>query len=339
MRTFQKYLLNFFFLFVLFSLTLSAGENYLSISVEATLMASDPDEMARTLRGWAEENGGYFTYMSTDYVILRFPWRNTSAFQSFLDQVSDDLFSYSSQATDLRESILSAKSGIEAREEILQRNLQLINAADFKGTLFLETEILRLMNEIEQLKGSLRKEENDRQMAQAVIHINFQSQTLPDFIPSSFEWINSLSFADFTGGPFSGKARGSRYDLEGPSGFALVDNRSFFRAISPEGVRFQIRKGKNYPLKELEFWSATFVRHMEESGYQKKDDGKIFETATGVRGYAVEWGLSMGNSDYLYLTAIVPYKKNIFIIEAAGEHNIFRNYREAVYSAMESFSP
>ncbi|MBI9099945.1 MAG: hypothetical protein JEY91_15800, partial [Spirochaetaceae bacterium] len=130
-----------------------------------------------------------------------------------------------------------------------------------------------------------------------------------------------------------------RYDLEGPSGFALVDNRSFFRAISPEGVRFQIRKGKNYPLKELEFWSATFVRHMEESGYQKKDDGKIFETATGVRGYAVEWGLSMGNRDYLYLTAIVPYKKTIFIIEAAGEHNIFRNYREAVYSAMESFSP
>lgn len=319
--------------------TISSEENYLFISVDATVMASNPDELGRTLSLWAEESGGYFTSLSTNRVILRFPWKKSLGFRTYLNGISDDLFSYNSNSLDLRESILASQSGIEAREEILRKNMELVDEADFDGTLYLEQEILRLMSEIELLKGQLRKAQNDRTMAQAVIEINFQSHSLPQNIPSSFEWINSLSFARFIESPFYGKARGSRYELDLPSGFALVDNKTSFRAISPEGVRFQIRKGKNYPLKELPFWSSTLVRQMEENGYRKKDDGHEFNTENDVPGFAIEWGLSMGNTDYMYLTAIVPYKKSIYIIEAAGEIGTFKEYRESIYSALESFSP
>jgi hypothetical protein len=79
---------------------------------------------------------------------------------------------------------------------------------------------------------------------------------------------------------------------------------------------------------------------MEDGGYQKKNNGLLFNTAAdNVEGFAVEWGLSMGNSDYIYLTAIVPYKKTIFIFEAAGELGAVKEYREAIYTALESFSP
>jgi len=326
---------------VFFTMTasISTEENYLFISIDSTLMASDPDDLARTLATWAEERGGYFTSLSTDQVILRFPWKNALGFRSYLNEISDDLFSYNSNSFDLRESILTSQSGIEARTEILEKNMELVNGADFGGTLYLEQEILRLMSEIEQLKGQLRKAQNDRRMAQAVIQINFQSHSLPLNIPSSFDWINSLSFANFINSPFNGKTTGRRYNLDLPSGFALVDNKTNFRAISPEGVRFQIRKGRNYPVKELPFWSATFVRQMEGNGYQKKDEGSDFSTENNIPGFAIEWGLSMGNRDYLYLTAIIPYRKYIYIIEAAGEHRVFKEYRESIYNALESFSP
>ena len=165
-------------LMFLISSQLFAEENYLYISVNSTVMASDPDDMARTLSDWTENQGGYFTHLSTDMVILRFPWKKAGEFRSFLGESSDDVFSYSSSSTDLRESILSYKSGIEARTEILQKNMELVEDADFSGTLYLEQEILRLMSEIEQLKGGLRKAENDRLMAQANIQINFQSHSL-----------------------------------------------------------------------------------------------------------------------------------------------------------------
>jgi hypothetical protein len=78
---------------------------------------------------------------------------------------------------------------------------------------------------------------------------------------------------------------------------------------------------------------------MEERGYQKRDDGNTFQTAKGIEGHGVEWALSSGNKDYLYLTAIIPYKKNIYIIEAAGEYALYREYSSALFAALESFSP
>lgn len=324
---------------LMISTHLFADENYLFISVDSTIMASDPNNMARTLSDWTENQGGYFTHLSTDMVILRFPWKKAGEFRSFLGESSDDIFSYSSSSTDLRESILSYKSGIEARTEILQKNMELVEGADFSGTLYLEQEILRLMSEIEQLKGGLRKAENDRQMAQAYIQINFQSHSLPQNIPSSFAWINTLNFSHFLEGGFYGKARGSSYHLEYPAGFALVDNRTYFRAVSPEGIRFQIRREKNYPRKDLNFWSSALVNHMEDTGYQKKDKGKIIETNDGSQIFAIEWGLSMGNRDYLYMTAIIPWRDKIYIFETAGEINAFNEYDDSITSALKSFSP
>jgi hypothetical protein len=337
MKKILKNLILLLFLFI--PALLSAEENYLFISIDSTLMASDPDQMGQRISEWASSNGGYFTHLSTDMVILRFPWKKTRDFRSYLNETSGEIYSYSSSSTDLRESINSSKSGIEARTEILKKNMELVEKADFKGTLYLEQEILRLMSEIEQLKGSLRKAENDRKMAQAVLHINFRSHSLPQNIPSSFSWINTLNFSDFIEGSFYGKARGWSYQLEKPSGFALVDNRNVYRAISPEGIRFQIRKEKNYPLKELDFWSSTLLHHMVETGYQKKDDGLKFETEDGSPGFAVEWGLSLGNKDYLYLTAIVPHGKTLYIIEVAGEIGAFNVYEDEIYTSLKSFSP
>ncbi|MCP4297516.1 MAG: hypothetical protein GY786_18110, partial [Proteobacteria bacterium] len=303
----------------------SADENYLFISIDSTIMASDPDDIAETLSNWAGENGGYFTHLSTDRVILRFPWEKAADFRSYLVDVSDEVFSYSSSSSDLREHILSGKSGIEARSEILQKNLELVENADFGGTLYLEQEILRLMSEIEQLKGGLRKAENDREMVYAAIQINFRSHSLPQNIPSSFDWINTLSFTNFIEGPFFDSSGWGSFDIELPEGFALVDKRGVYRAISPEGVRFQVRKGKNYPLKGIDFWSTALMHHLEETGYQRKDEGELIEIGNGNRLFAVEWGLSAGNRDYLYMTAIVPFRKKIYIIEAAGEISAFKN--------------
>jgi hypothetical protein len=312
----------------------AAEDNYMFHNITATVMAGDPDRTAGMLADWADRNGGYFILRSTGQVVLRFPFGKTSQFREFLD-TSTEVYSYSAEAVDLRESILTYQSGIEAREEILSRNMTLVARANFNQTLFLEQEILRLMDEIETLKGNLKKAENDRRMAYAVITINFQSQTLPENIPSSFSWINNLDFYTLVKQGFSGSGSGSFYRLKTPQGFALVQNGLTYRAISPEGVRLQIRRGRNYPKKGVDFWAPAMVRQLRQGGYQGKGDGESVDTALG-KGFYIEWGVPFGQQDFVYLVAIIPRGKHIYMIEAAGDVRVFGKYRDTILDVVKT---
>lgn len=170
------------------------GQNYLFHSVEATILAADPDQAADRIAGWAEDTGGYYLLKSGDRVLIRFPFTETGNLRSFLEEISEEVIEIAPQAVDLRESVLGIQSGIRSREEILRRNLSYIDSADVDGTLAIEHEILLLLEEIEGLKGRLRKLSVDRSFAKADIRLHFMEQSLPENIPSSFGWINSMDF-------------------------------------------------------------------------------------------------------------------------------------------------
>ena len=155
---------------------------------------------------------------------------------------------YSQNTHDLREQLLASRSALEAREEILAKNISYIDSSDVEGTLTLEKEIRRLMNEIDMYRGIIRKMENDRSYALVTVRLTFQNQTIPDSRPSRFDWINSVDFFDFLyNGRLSGRSGFGGPRMELPEGFALIDDSPEFLAISPEGVKLRVRKTDNYP--------------------------------------------------------------------------------------------
>jgi hypothetical protein len=161
------------------------------------ILVSDAEHTAYSLAAWIEEAGGYYTFKSRDRVALRIPYQEISELRLYLEDIAEEVVQIELQAQDLREIILQTRSGLRAREEILNQNLQYIDKTDVKGTLAIEQEILRLVNEIEGHKGRLRKLETDRRFARGEIFLSFQEQTLPQDIPSSFDWINSVDFYRF----------------------------------------------------------------------------------------------------------------------------------------------
>ncbi len=58
-------------------------------------------------------------------------------------------------------------------------------------------EIIRLLQEIEQLKGRLRRIEVERGFALVNINFSFLSRSIPSEIESMFGWINSLGLYNF----------------------------------------------------------------------------------------------------------------------------------------------
>jgi hypothetical protein len=172
-------------------------ENYLHHGVQATILVADVDRSIDRLGAWVDEAGGYLLFKSSDVVVFRFPYTGVARLRGFLEDMSETVVELSLQAQDLRESILGIQSGIQSREEILQQNLQYIDKTDVEGTLAIEKEIMQLLTEIEQLKGTLRKLTVDRAFALAEVNLRILGQTLPTDIPSSFGWINTIDFYKF----------------------------------------------------------------------------------------------------------------------------------------------
>ena len=193
---------------VLTGLTQAAeGENYLYQNIEATVLVVDPDKAAESLELWVEQTGGYTLLKSSDRVILRLPFERIPQLRATLRELSEDILEISPQSQDLREQILEAQAKINSREEVLRQSLALLDQADVQGTLAIEKEILTLIDEIEQLKGTLQKLNIDRTFSRAEISLRYLEQTLPENIPSSFDWINSVDFYSFIDQGFTREGR------------------------------------------------------------------------------------------------------------------------------------
>ena len=129
--------------------------------------------------------------------------------------------------------------------------------------------------------------------------------------------------------------------VQKPEGFAEVSPRQVaatqYKAVSPEGMIYRVRTLRNYPVQTLEFWSDALENHLEKEGYRSISEGRSFQAGEST-GMIFEWAMPYGNQSYIYLTAIVVSEKKIAVAEAAAEHTIYYQYREALLESLASIT-
>jgi hypothetical protein len=324
-------------IFVFIPFFVLGSDNFLSHGISAVILVADAEHAGEALTKWVEEEGGYYLHRSKERVTLRIPYQKIGNLRSYIESIAEEVVSIELEAHDLREEILRLRSGLEAREEILEKNLGYIDKTDVKGTLAIEKEIRILVEEIENHKGRLRKLEMDRLFAFGEIKLSFKEQTIPKDIPSSFAWINTIDFYRFINGVIRRGAHDVKPKVELPDGFAKVKNRRSYQAVSPEGMQYKVRTVKNYPEQGLDFWGTTLKNHLEKEGYHLMDESSSFKTKDSA-GIFYEWLMPYVNTDYIYLTAIMISKKHIVITESAAEYVIYKKYRESVLDSLATIS-
>ncbi len=329
-------ILPFLFLFMAFAGNLSAqsrtGEaKSLFHQISARLLVKNGNASGDRITLWNEEQGGYYTQKSRDLVVLRLPAEKLDKLKSLLETESSELLDYSRSAEDLKEDFLMTRSALEAKEELLQKNLSYLNRSDFQGTLSLEREIRRLGNEIDALKGHLRFLENNSRFAYVELYFSFKNQSILQDRPSRFDWINSMNFYKFMKSRPHGSLWGiGKPVLPLPEGFALASRRPFFQAISPEGVRIRLKEVENYPRQSLDFWIKALNRRLANKGCISLSLPREFRMpSAGEKGSGEKiskdrpfllsrWGLPWENQDYLYLTGLRLRGKKLQVLEIAG---------------------
>lgn len=303
------------------------SDDSLYYEITAQLLVKDRQASSEMITDWAEAQGGYFTIRSLDNLTLRVPDNKLEELKVLLEKESEEILEFSQNAYDLREGILMSQSYLEAREELLARNIEYLDKSDLEGTLTLELEIRRLMQEIDNLKGLLRKYENDRRFARVDLSISFKNQSLPEGRESRFDWINELDFFYFINSSTEvsgGIKKGPAIDL--PEGFALADNKPWFQALSPEAVRLRLRDVENYPEQTVGFWKKALFSHMEGLGYIPLDKDTTLSLDDGEPFQIRSWGVPLGRKDYIYITGIRLNRNKIEILEISGEAEYVRTY-------------
>ncbi|MBN1687258.1 MAG: DUF4349 domain-containing protein [Spirochaetales bacterium] len=187
-------------LFLIMASVLAAEENMLYYDIRAVGFVGDAETAVEAVAEWAESVGGYFLVKSDNSVVIRFPYAMVKDFIALFEHTAERIIELNPTAVDMREEIRSLTTGIAAREEVLSRNLEYIDKTDVEGLLSIEKEVLRLLTEIENMKGRLRRLEVNRRLAVARVDFRIEEAQLPEDIPSSFAWINSIDFYGFLGG-------------------------------------------------------------------------------------------------------------------------------------------
>lgn len=126
--------------------------------------------------------------------------------------------------------------------------------------------------------------------------------------------------------------------IDNPEGFAVANVRAgeLYSAVSPEGIFFSVKTENNYPLKDIDFWREALKNQFDKNGYQLYKEEELY--AGSNKGVLFEWLAPYSGSTYIYLTYITVNNDKIIIAEAAGEVNLFKEYREAITESIKTIS-
>lgn len=119
-----------------------------------------------------------------------------------------------------------------------------------------------------------------------------------------------------------------------PAGFAAYPDQDTVKGVSPEGIVYRIRYVENKPAADLPFWKEALKKRMLDAGYKflSESDAVINQHPA----YLLELTAPVGNTDYIYLTAIyLDDDDRIAVIESAGEVVEFNKRRASILEAME----
>ena len=166
----------------------------------------DREAAADSLATEVERRGGYVALRTGEEVQLRVP--------------VDQLDGLSRHAADLGVTVerklgtrrlmadLSRdRAKLRSRETLLDEYFEVLRDADARGSLAVEREVTRLIDEIEELRGAIRGFEHRMRFAKLDVAFRFRDRSPPARDgSSSFAWINTVNLGDLLGG-FEGGRR------------------------------------------------------------------------------------------------------------------------------------
>jgi hypothetical protein len=305
------------------------------VSATVVVQVDDRDAAAAALIAEVEGMGGWFASLSRDAVSFRVPAAKAEDFVARargLGLVVDRSVSRSELGPQLADALAS----LEARRTVLAKYFEVLGEAKPDSVVAVESEIDRIIREIESYEGRVRLLRHRGAFADVTVSFRFRDRRAPSSDGTSpFPWVNTVDLGwlleDFRTDEPGPRLRGAR--AVAPEGFAVFDARGRFAAVHPTDVVYRVRSVKNEPEADLAFWEEAVRTRLVQAGYKVLDKGEIV-LADGTSGARLELGAPDGDRDALWIVSLFRDDGRIVIAEAAGEARAVTAQKEAILTAM-----
>lgn len=167
-----------------------------AVQVRLVVKVGDRQEAAGRLARSAEKSKGYFLEKSGKGVTLRVPAANVKKIMAEADQLGQ-VIDRQFEREDLGGALLEKEAALKAKTDVQRQYLALLNQADTEAALYVEKELIKLVAEVETLKGRIRFLRHRIAFARIEVLFEYRDRSAP--VPdgrSSFAWLNSMNLSD-----------------------------------------------------------------------------------------------------------------------------------------------
>jgi hypothetical protein len=160
------------------------------------LKVNNKSQAADDLVKKANALGGYFALLTDKSIKLKIPALQLKSFLSFVEKqgvIADRDY----ESIYLGEMLGRKQASLKSKETVLKKYLEVLNQAEDKSIFFVEKEVVKLIQEIETLKGEIRVIKHRLKFAEVNVSFEFRDRKAPS--PdgrSSFPWLNTLNLVD-----------------------------------------------------------------------------------------------------------------------------------------------
>lgn len=171
-----------------------------SIRASVTINIGDPNGTALRIIKKAEELNGYFTLHADDQLKLSIPEKHVTNFIGFVEQ-QGILSGKTFDSEDLSTQLILKKNTLQSKEKMLEEYMKVLAGAGNTKIVTVEAEVVKLAEQIEEIKGAIRYIEHCTAFANVDVYFSFHDRTIPIVKKeSSFLWLNTISLKDMIQG-------------------------------------------------------------------------------------------------------------------------------------------
>jgi hypothetical protein len=129
--------------------------------------------------------------------------------------------------------------------------------------------------------------------------------------------------------------------IETPAGFATLDDQKeyVYRSTSADGVAIAIRREKNSPKGNLDFWADIIDRRLRIDRYDPAGKPTEARAASGPSGRQMRYTREDGGRVYRFWVTIFVTDSKVWLVEVGGDQERFKGkIEEAVVRAIGTIS-
>ena len=171
-------------------------ERAASIRINIVLKVLNPDKVRTAIKNEALNLNGYPAYMGDSSIMIKIkPEKLEQALSLFTAHgvvIEKDL-----DRRDLTMEIAQLEGSLSSKEEILKKMRTFFDSSDLNSTLDIERNMNQIVNEIENIKGSLRVLKDSAKWSVIDIFFQFRERENIRYVSSPFNWLNSANTEDF----------------------------------------------------------------------------------------------------------------------------------------------